>query len=530
MIAKPYSPGNAFPADEVARERITFDKAMIGSCTNGGYDDLLEAALVLRAARGRGAMKVAREFKIFPGSGGVGRQIEQPDPRLGGESIAQVFRSVGGQIRQSWCGPCFGQGPDALTKGQRAITSFNRNWQNRMGLGGEGYLASPAVVAASALLGFMAPPSELGLEWAAGGVRRLSFHWLAIDVRRRWSWRWPRRRRRPVRLTAGMVIDRSVVVRAGSYRLAAPADSDVRPSTIRGENITVDFSGAVLAGGPDAADPDTYDGVGILVDGGRNVTIKNAVVRGYKIAILARRSPDLRVSGNDLSYNWKPRLYSGIEKESLVDWMSYHQNDKDEWLTRGAAIYLADCDRAEIDHNTILQGQNGLMVTRSSGLKIWNNTIPVPVGHRRRALSHDDSTITHNRIDCCVRGYSHGFYNRGQDSAGLLMYEQSQPQHGVAYNSITHGGDGLFLWAGQSTMDTGQGGVERQRVRRQRFQPCRRPTASRRRSAGTGSSPTASRTAGTACGAATATNRSGMATGSRATPRHRDRARPEQSD
>ena len=166
LIAKPFSPGNAFPAEEVARERITFDKALIGSCTNGSYDDLLSAALVIRAARQAGAAtRVAKEFVIFPGSGGVGRQIEQSDARLGGESIADVFRSVGGQIRQSWCGPCFGQGPDALHKGERAITSFNRNWQNRMGVGGEGYLASPAVVAASALAGYMAPPSELGLEW-----------------------------------------------------------------------------------------------------------------------------------------------------------------------------------------------------------------------------------------------------------------------------------------------------------------------------------------------------------------------------
>jgi 3-isopropylmalate/(R)-2-methylmalate dehydratase large subunit len=167
MIAKPFSPGNAFAADEVAREHITFDKAMIGSCTNGSYDDLLQAALVLRGARECGARTVQRELSIFPGSGGVGRDIERPDPRLDGESIAEVFRSVGGQIRRSWCGPCFGQGPDALTPGQRAITTFNRNWQNRMGFGGEGYLASPAVVAASALVGYMAPPSELGLEWDA---------------------------------------------------------------------------------------------------------------------------------------------------------------------------------------------------------------------------------------------------------------------------------------------------------------------------------------------------------------------------
>jgi 3-isopropylmalate/(R)-2-methylmalate dehydratase large subunit len=167
MIAKPFSPGNAFPAEAVARERITFDKAMIGSCTNGSYDDLLSAALVLIAARAQGVKKAAKEFVVFPGSGGVKRQIEQPDPRLGGESIGDVFRSVGGVIRHSWCGPCFGQGPDALSKGQRAITSFNRNWQNRMGLGGEGYLASPSVVAASALAGYMAPPSELGIQWDA---------------------------------------------------------------------------------------------------------------------------------------------------------------------------------------------------------------------------------------------------------------------------------------------------------------------------------------------------------------------------
>jgi len=165
MIAKPFSPGNAFPAEDVARERIEFDKAMIGSCTNGSYDDLLAAALVFMAARHKGLTKVQKELVVFPGSGGVKLLIEKPDSRLGGESIADVFRGVGGEIRASWCGPCFGQGPDALVKGERAITSFNRNWQNRMGLGGEGYLASPSVVAASALAGYMAPPTELGLQW-----------------------------------------------------------------------------------------------------------------------------------------------------------------------------------------------------------------------------------------------------------------------------------------------------------------------------------------------------------------------------
>ena len=82
MIAKPFSPGNAFPAEDVARERIEFDKAMIGSCTNGSYDDLLSAALVLMAARQKGLTKVQKEFVVFPGSGGVKTAIERPDPRL----------------------------------------------------------------------------------------------------------------------------------------------------------------------------------------------------------------------------------------------------------------------------------------------------------------------------------------------------------------------------------------------------------------------------------------------------------------
>ena len=167
MVAKPYSPGNALPAGEVALERIRFEKAFIGSCTNGGYEDLLGAALVVQAARNAGQTRVAEgiQFLIFPGSGDVRRRIESPDPRLGDESVADVFRKAGGHVRESWCGPCFGQGPDALGKGESAITSFNRNWQNRMGVGGLGYLASPQVVAASAVLGYIAPPSELGLTW-----------------------------------------------------------------------------------------------------------------------------------------------------------------------------------------------------------------------------------------------------------------------------------------------------------------------------------------------------------------------------
>ena len=109
-------------------------------------DAMPSLKVVIRAGAELGRSEAVREFLVFPGSGGVKAAIERNEARLGERSVADVLRGAGAKIRDSWCGPCFGQGPDALDPGQRAITTFNRNWQNRMGLGGEGYLASPAVV------------------------------------------------------------------------------------------------------------------------------------------------------------------------------------------------------------------------------------------------------------------------------------------------------------------------------------------------------------------------------------------------
>ncbi|MDQ3171295.1 MAG: right-handed parallel beta-helix repeat-containing protein [Acidobacteriota bacterium] len=254
----------------------------------------------------------------------------------------------------------------------------------------------------------------------------------------------------------GLVIAESVNIKPGVYRL--PVSGDAPLITVRGANIVIDFQGAVLEGTDPASDPDGYAGTALLVDGGERVTIRNAIIRGYKVAVHARKSPGLQLSRNDFSHNWKQRLWSLVEHESLLDWMSYHSNEKDEWLRFGGAIYLVECDDARIDHNTVRQGQNGLMVTKSSGLSIWNNDFSFNSSLGIGLYRVSDSRLLHNRIDWNVRGYSDGFYNRGQDSAGLLMYEQSS-NNIVAYNSVTHSGDGLFLWAGQSTMDTGQGGA-----------------------------------------------------------------------
>ncbi len=252
----------------------------------------------------------------------------------------------------------------------------------------------------------------------------------------------------------GMVVTRSVTIARGRY-LAPARDSGA--IVVRGNGIVLDLTGVELVGSDSAERPDLFSGTAIRVDGGENITVRGARIRGYKVGILARGTRGLTLTGNDLSHNWRPRLFSGIERESLVDWLSYHKNESDEWLRYGAAIYLAGVEGGEIRDNIVRQGMNGLLMTRSRRLRIWNNDFSFNSGLGIGLYRSSYNFIVHNRADWNVRGYSHGFYNRGQDSAALLMYEQSS-NNIVAFNSMTHSGDGLFLWAGQHTMDTGEGG------------------------------------------------------------------------
>lgn len=124
----------------------------------------------------------------------------------------------------------------------------------------------------------------------------------------------------------------------------------------------------------------------------------------------------------------------------------------------GAAIHLEDVRGGEIVGNRAVQGMNALLMTRTDSVTVRNNDFSYNSGLGIGLYRSSGNVIVRNRLDYNVRGYSHGVYQRGQDSAALLFYEQSS-HNVVAHNSATHSGDGLFLWAGQSTMDTGQGGA-----------------------------------------------------------------------
>ena len=269
-------------------------------------------------------------------------------------------------------------------------------------------------------------------------------------------------------LVKGMKITKSTKIKKGTYKIDASAISGSSVITITGNDITIDFNNALLKGSNRKINPDEFFGVGIVIKNSKNVTIKNLKASGYKVALMATNSEKLTLENCDLSYNYRQHLNSTQEKEDISDWMSYHQNEKDEWLRYGAAIYLRGCNFVTIKNCKVTGGQNALMMTECNDGMIYNNDFSFNSGIGIGMYRSSRNSIMYNRIIFNVRGYSHGVYNRGQDSAGILVYEQSS--NNLFYkNNVTHGGDGLFLWAGQTTMDSGKGGCNDNVIMRNDF-------------------------------------------------------------
>lgn len=151
-VAFPHLPENTKTMNEISQE-IVIDQAVIGSCTNGRIEDLRTAAEILK---GRKVKKGVRCI-IIPATQSVYLQAME-------EGLLKIFIEAGAVVSTPTCGPCLGGYMGILAAGERCISTTNRNFVGRMGhVESEIYLASPAVAAASAVMGKIAAPVELGL-------------------------------------------------------------------------------------------------------------------------------------------------------------------------------------------------------------------------------------------------------------------------------------------------------------------------------------------------------------------------------
>ncbi len=149
LVAWPYLPSNVHPVSESTH--IEIDQAFIGSCTNGRIEDLRIAAKILKGRKVHPNVRCI----VIPASRSVYMQAMK-------EGLIDIFMEAGCAVSTSTCGPCLGGHMGVLAEGERCISTSNRNFPGRMGHPkSESYLANPAVVAASAVMGRIAHPEEV---------------------------------------------------------------------------------------------------------------------------------------------------------------------------------------------------------------------------------------------------------------------------------------------------------------------------------------------------------------------------------
>ena len=149
LVALPFLPENVRAISEVKGMRV--DQVVIGSCTNGRIEDLRIAAEILRGK------KVAKGVRliVIPATQAIMLQAIS-------EGIIEALIKAGAAVSTPTCGPCLGGYMGILAKGERAVSTTNRNFVGRMGhMESEVVLSSPAVAAASALAGCLADPREV---------------------------------------------------------------------------------------------------------------------------------------------------------------------------------------------------------------------------------------------------------------------------------------------------------------------------------------------------------------------------------
>ncbi len=150
LVACPHLPSNVRPARELTH--VSIDQVVIGSCTNGRLQDLRDAAEVIRGRKVHPDVRMI----VIPATQQIYREAMK-------EGLFEVFIDAEAVVSTPTCGPCLGGHMGILAKGERAVATTNRNFVGRMGHpDSEVYLSNPAVAAASAVLGRIGLPEEIG--------------------------------------------------------------------------------------------------------------------------------------------------------------------------------------------------------------------------------------------------------------------------------------------------------------------------------------------------------------------------------
>lgn len=239
-------------------------------------------------------------------------------------------------------------------------------------------------------------------------------------------------------------ISTSVRIKPDTYTLGDTTGSGAL--TVGADGITIDFQGATLQS-PDTrlGRLETFNGIGISIQGHKNVTIKNAHIHGFQYNIRVLKSSNVRLENCELGLSRSQRMLSGDSPNQV--WLDVR--GLDSWRGYGAAVWVEKSSKCTFTGLTANQSQNGLVMVYSRENTVVGCDFSYNSGWGIAIWGSSDNLICWNQADFVNRPWGGGW---GGDSAGILFTSGSNTNV-LAFNSFTHGGDGFFLAAKNGGFD-----------------------------------------------------------------------------
>ncbi len=237
------------------------------------------------------------------------------------------------------------------------------------------------------------------------------------------------------KITDNLTITRSVRFKPGSYLVRdAEGDGVIK---VGADNLTIDLAGVVLRGAKIGLAKDRYVGVGLAIDGHKNVIVKNARIGGYQYNIRVSDSSEIRLEDCVVGDSRAERISRGGEPINV--WLGLRSMAS--WRRYGAAIWIERSRAVLVTRCKAHGAQNGLLLIETSGCRIQHNDFSFNSGWGIGLWRSSNNEVFWNLLDFVGRPWAGSI---GADAASLVVVNRSHKNWFIG-NSMSHSGDGFFL-------------------------------------------------------------------------------------
>ncbi|MBC8065974.1 MAG: right-handed parallel beta-helix repeat-containing protein, partial [Chlorobia bacterium] len=224
---------------------------------------------------------------------------------------------------------------------------------------------------------------------------------------------------------------------AGKNKYYRPRD-DQAVYVVRNDNVVLDFKGgSIQSGKPPSPDQSTYIGTGILLEGRKNVTIRNLKVSGYRFNIRLLNCENIRLENCVASGSRSIRM--ATDRRPISTFLDIRNIDV--WRTYGAGIWIEGSRNVIVKKTKAKASQNGIVLVDTTKSLLIENDFSFNSGWGIALGRSSDNEVCWNRADFVNRPWSGGW---GGDSSAVAVADSSNRNYFVG-NSLTHSGDGFFL-------------------------------------------------------------------------------------